>query len=147
MALHRDIFWIGRQWAVTGFGMQAINQKYGGQFDIAADRLWDDDLLDVLREQTWFNAEDFAKGLAVARVRHPQPPGKPLPLPIETLLQTRGVIAPVAVVPSPKVVPDAPNIAATEMIEPAKPALALPHLRLFGHPAKFLRVWRVRRRH
>ena len=38
MALHRDIFWIGRQWAVTGFGMQAINQKHGGQFDIAIER-------------------------------------------------------------------------------------------------------------
>jgi hypothetical protein len=26
MALHRDIFWIGRQWAVTGFRMQAENR-------------------------------------------------------------------------------------------------------------------------
>ena len=27
MALHRDIFWIGRQWAVTGHGMQAIDPE------------------------------------------------------------------------------------------------------------------------
>ncbi len=27
MALHRDIFWVGRQWAVTGYGIQACNQK------------------------------------------------------------------------------------------------------------------------
>ena len=23
MTLHRDIFWLGQQWAVTGFGIQA----------------------------------------------------------------------------------------------------------------------------
>jgi len=23
MALHRDIYWVGRQWAVTGYGIQA----------------------------------------------------------------------------------------------------------------------------
>ena len=34
MALHRDIYWVGRQWAVTGYGMQACNQKQKGQFDI-----------------------------------------------------------------------------------------------------------------
>ena len=30
MALHRDIHWIGRQWAVTGHGMQLIDQKLKG---------------------------------------------------------------------------------------------------------------------
>ena len=35
MALHRDIHWIGRQWAVTGHGMQLIDQKLQGFFDIA----------------------------------------------------------------------------------------------------------------
>ena len=29
MALHRDIFRIGRQWAVTGFGIQAVDQRFG----------------------------------------------------------------------------------------------------------------------
>ena len=66
MALHRDIFWIGRQWAVTGSGMQAINQKHGGEFDIPIERLWDDDLSGAVCEQKWFNADDFNKGLAVA---------------------------------------------------------------------------------
>ena len=51
MALHRDIHWIGRQWAVTGYGMQAINQKHGGQFDIEIARLWDDGLLEAVSEQ------------------------------------------------------------------------------------------------
>jgi hypothetical protein len=34
MPLHRDIFWLGRQWAVTGFGIQAVNQKLNMQFDV-----------------------------------------------------------------------------------------------------------------
>ncbi|MBR1120781.1 hypothetical protein JQ628_04570 [Bradyrhizobium lablabi] len=74
MALHRDIHWIGRQWAVTGFGMQAIDQRHGGRFDIGIAALWDDELLDRLTEQKWFNAEDFGKGLAIARRRYPEPP-------------------------------------------------------------------------
>ena len=37
MALHRDIFWVGRQWAVTGYGVQACDQKQKGQFDIEAE--------------------------------------------------------------------------------------------------------------
>ena len=45
MALHRDIFWIGRQWAVTGHGMQLIDQRLMGAFDIEVARLWDDDLI------------------------------------------------------------------------------------------------------
>ena len=74
MALHRDIHWIGRQWAVTGYGMQAIDQKRGGQFDIEIARLWDDGLLESLSEQKWFNPDDFSKGLAIARKRFPAPP-------------------------------------------------------------------------
>ena len=58
MALHRDIYWIGRQWAVTGFGLQAVNQKHGGEFDIAIENLWDDDPRIVLRGQKWFNPDD-----------------------------------------------------------------------------------------
>ena len=74
MALHRDIHWIGRQWAVTGYGMQAIDQRHGGQFDIEIERLWDEGLLEGLSGQKWFNPEDFAKGLAIARKRYPEPP-------------------------------------------------------------------------
>jgi hypothetical protein len=119
MALHRDIFWIGRQWAVTGFGMQAVNQKRLGQFDIEIARLWDDDWLDVLRVQPWLNAEDFAKGLAVARKRFPEPAHKPPSLPIEALLQ---VIAAPATPPEPK-----PTLkpGATKAVEPAKPAATM----------------------
>jgi hypothetical protein len=74
MALHRDIHWIGRQWAVTGYGMQAIDQRHGSQFDIEIERLWEEDLPERLSGQKWFNPEDFAKGLAIARKRYPAPP-------------------------------------------------------------------------
>ena len=72
MALHRDIFWIGRQWAVTGHGMQLIDQRLQGAFDIEVIRLWDDDLIESLHAKEWLKAADFDKGLAVARTRYPQ---------------------------------------------------------------------------
>src|SRR5258707_4735729 len=72
MPLHRDIFWTGRQWAVTGHGMQLIDQRLMGAFDIEAGRLWDDDLIARMRAKDWLNAADFDKGLAIARTRHPQ---------------------------------------------------------------------------
>ena len=74
MTLHRDIFWLGRQWAVTGFGIQAINKKLDGQFDIDASRLWDDDLVSPMQALDWFDADDFAEALVVARKRSRQHP-------------------------------------------------------------------------
>jgi hypothetical protein len=146
MPLHRDIFWIGRQWAVTGFGMQAVNQKHDGQFDIPVERLWDDDLLDAVRDRKWFNPDDFNKGLEIARARHPRPPAKPAPppLPVETLLREHDVVPPVI---------SSPGIAAAELPERAtavekmpKPPPSFPELRIVSHSAKLLRVWRARRR-
>jgi hypothetical protein len=121
MALHRDIHWIGRQWAVTGYGMQAIDQRYGGRFDIEVADLWDEDLLERLSGQKWFNLEDFAKGLALARKRYPEPPREPEsepapaaeptidppPLPVAPPLLTRDIIT-----PPPK---------AAEVLEPEAP--------------------------
>jgi hypothetical protein len=46
MPLHRDIYWVGRQWAVTGYGMQAIDQRLNGMFDIETSRLWEDGLIE-----------------------------------------------------------------------------------------------------
>jgi hypothetical protein len=159
MALHRDIFWIGRQWAVTGFGMQAINQKHNGQFDIPVERLWDDNLLAGVRGQKWFNPDDFAKGLAIAQARHPKPPPKPAPpLPVEALLQPTN-----ATTPEPAALSAIPSVDASAIVatraspEPAseksKPELrssepppSFPHMRILGHPAKLVRVWRAQRR-
>src|ERR1700738_378944 len=65
MALHRDIFWVGRQWAVTGYGLQAVDQKLKGNFDIEAARLWEEGLLESMRAEPWLNVEDFGKALSV----------------------------------------------------------------------------------
>ena len=80
MALHRDIFWVGRQWAVTGYGVQAVDPKLKGQFDIEVSRLWEDGLADSLHRDGWLNREDFDKALSVARARYPEPPRKAAPL-------------------------------------------------------------------
>src|SRR5882757_737891 len=69
MPLHRDIHWIGRQWAVTGLGMQLIDQKLKGFFDIEVPRLWEDALIEEMRAKEWLNVADFDKGLEVARKR------------------------------------------------------------------------------
>ena len=63
-----------RQWAVTGYGIQACNQKRKGQFDIDGSRLWEEGVLDSVRSLKWLNAEDFEKAVSVARRHYPQPP-------------------------------------------------------------------------
>src|ERR1700749_699231 len=86
MALHRDIYWIGRQWAVTGFGLQAVDQRLKGAFDVEAIKLWEDDLPQRMRSLAWLNADDFNKALDLARGRFPQPPRKARPL-VESVLE------------------------------------------------------------
>jgi hypothetical protein len=115
MALHRDIFWIGRQWAVTGHGMQLIDQRLMGVFDIEVARLWDDDLIAGMRAKEWLNAADFDKGLAVARARHPQ-----------LQAASTAVVAP----PVPAIEPSAPSLPAAKpevpKLETAKPERSAP---------------------
>jgi hypothetical protein len=79
MPLHRDIYWVGRQWAVTGHGMQAIDQRLNGVFDIEVSRLWGDGITERMYGLKWINILDFDKGLAVARKRYPEPPRKAAP--------------------------------------------------------------------
>jgi hypothetical protein len=129
MPLHRDIFWIGKQWSVTGHGMQVIDQKLKGKFDIEVSRLWEDDLDEELRGEKWFNAKDFDKGLAEARKHFPEPPRKAAPKPRKA--------APVLAVAAP---PDKP---AKEKDQPA-PAPANFAMRIEGGRAKFLKAWHVR---
>ena len=71
---HRDVFWLGRQWAVTGFGIQAVNQKLGTKFDIEASRIGEDGLAAPMQSEPWFDAEDFAEALGVARSRSQETP-------------------------------------------------------------------------
>ncbi len=124
MALHRDIYWVGRQWAVTGYGMQAVDPKLKGQFDIEATRLWDDGLSESLNAGGWINREDFAKALSVAQARYPQPPREAAPPepPQESVLDLKDS-APMA---------------------PPKPVVQRFAMRIERWPAKFLRPWRAR---
>jgi hypothetical protein len=161
MALHRDIFWIGRQWAVTGHGMQLIDQRLMGAFDIEAARLWDDDLIASMRAKAWLNAADFDKGLAVARTRHPElqaastsvvappvpaiePIAPPLPAakPEVPKFEAPKPERPAAVQPShaaePQVLGGPPPVA----IEPPKQESADLQMKIDGG-AKFARPWRV----
>ncbi|WFU20981.1 hypothetical protein QA649_22925 [Bradyrhizobium sp. CB1717] len=118
MALHRDIFWVGRQWAVTGAGIQAVDQRLRGVLDIEISRLWDDDLVRSRRAKPGVNAVDFDKALTVARERFPQTPD-----PIIAQLAALGVV-------------EAP------VVSPALPAM---QLSVEGRLARFLPQWRVRR--
>jgi hypothetical protein len=79
MVLHRDIYWVGRQWAVTGYGIQACDQKQKGKFDIEAARLWEDGVLDSVRAQKWLNIQDFDNAIMAARKYYPEPPRKAAP--------------------------------------------------------------------
>lgn len=81
MPLHRDIYWVGKQWAVTGYGVQACDQKQKSQFDIEVGRLWDEDVRDSLRAHKWLNVEDLDKALAIARQRFPAPTAAIAPQP------------------------------------------------------------------
>ena len=120
MALHRDIFWIGRQWAVTGAGIQAVDQRLRGVLDIDIARLWDDDFVQGRRAKPGVNAADFDKALTVARERFPQ---APVPDPIIAQLESLGVVE------APIVSRDVPSM----------------QLRAEGRLARFLPQWRVRR--
>jgi hypothetical protein len=120
MALHRDIYWVGRQWAVTGYGIQACDQKQKGKFDIESARLWDDGVLEAVRALKWLNIEDFDKALSVARKHYPEPPRKAVP-PEESLQE----------------------IKESPIGEP-KPAVQRFNMRIEGWPAKFVRPWRIR---
>ena len=159
MALHRDIFWIGRQWAVTGHGMQLIDQRLQGALDIEAARLWDDDLIESLRTKAWLKAEDFDKGLAVARTRQWQPQAmsevvppipavdpiaRPLPaVKLETPeLETPKPERPAPVRPSHAAEPIALESPLPVPTEPSKQQSPELSMTIDGH-ARFARPWRV----
>jgi hypothetical protein len=144
MALHRDIYWVGRQWAVTGFGIQAIDQRLKGSFDIEIVKVWDDIAVERTRGLAWLNAVDFEKALEIARARHPEPARKKMPL-VESVLK---MIQPAA--PEPEKGAPTPLVAGPAEEEPAAvppPPLRvdpLPALRMDRASAKFLQMWRVR---
>jgi hypothetical protein len=122
MALHRDIYWLGRQWAVTGFGLQAIDQRLKGAFDIEGARLWEDGALDDLRAQPWLNAADLDKALAAARKRYPEPPRQKAGSSVEATLRLSESI----------------------LSQPARLSPEVLKLHAEGQLAKFAPQWRIR---
>jgi hypothetical protein len=146
MALHRDIYWVGKQWAVTGYGVQACDQKQKSKFDIEVERLWDDDVLESLRAHKWLNAEDLEKALVIARQRFPEPPSNVAPTPrvapVEPPAQVIKSETPKRAKPAPveQVPPVALQAPAITKTDPEPPKFDM----LFSGAAKFIRPWRVR---
>jgi hypothetical protein len=145
MALHRDILWIGKQWAVTGHGMQLIDQRLMGAFDIEVAHLWDDDLIARMYGKAWLNAADFDKGLAIARARHKPPVAGSEPSPAATIPAIDSIEAspppqperPLSVEPAP--IAPAPPLPPAESVNQASPDL---QMKIDGG-ARFARPWRV----
>jgi len=141
MALHRDIYWVGKQWAVTGYGIQACNQKQRGKFDIEGSRLWEDGVLESLRAEKWINSEDFDNALDVARKYYPEPTRKAVP-PKQPRQRAAAVKEARA---EPLAAKEPPIPAKQPSIETPKPApQAFITMRVEGWPAKFVRPWRIR---
>ena len=135
MALHRDIYWVGKQWAVTGHGVQACNQKQKSQFDIEGARLWDDGVQEAVRAEKWVNTDDFEKAVAVARKYYPEPPGwTPPKKPAAPLEIAPGPPPPARPAPPPIVVPES-------SIKPGAPNFDM-HFEGLG--GKLTPVWRIR---
>jgi hypothetical protein len=134
MALHRDIYWVGRQWAVTGYGIQACNQKQRSAFDIEASRLWEDGVLDRLRAEAWVNTQDFDQALKVARKHFSEPSPKAASAEqsvSEELKQTK-LQEIHADIPA-EIPPAAPKLPAQKF-----------EMHVQGWPARFVRPWRIR---
>lgn len=71
-ALAEPVYWTGRQWAVTSFGIEARDGKY----IIAKDRLWEDEesygWVRHMADKNWADVPDFVEALRLARKRWPQ---------------------------------------------------------------------------
>ena len=157
MALHRNIYWVGRQWAVTGSGIQACDQKQKGKFDIDAARLWEDGVLENIRALKWLNSEDFEKAISVARKYYPEPPREAPPAappapPPEVIVSRLENSAPKNTVPKNTVPKDAVprngisknDVAIEPTKAPPKPVVRHFDMRIEGSRAKFISVWRIR---
>jgi hypothetical protein len=151
MALHRNIYWVGRQWAVTGSGIQACDQKQKGKFDIEAARLWEDGVLENIRALNWLNSEDFEQAISVARKYYPEPPRKeppvPPPAPPEVIVSRLDNGVPKNTVAKNGIHKNGiskDDIAGEPTKAPPKPVVRKFDMRIEGSRAKFIPVWRIR---
>ena len=71
-ALQQPIYWKGRQWAVTSYGIEARDGKYL----IKGDQVWEDNdghgLVEHMEEKEWVDLSDFVEALRLARARWPR---------------------------------------------------------------------------
>ena len=133
MALHREIYWVGKQWAVTGHGIQACNQKQKSQFDIEKSRLWVDGVQDAVRAEKWVNADDFEKAVSIARKYYPEPPGWTPPQRPSTTAKPN---------PAPEIAPPKSHPAPEPPLKLAAPKF---DMRIEGLRARLTPVcWRIR---
>jgi hypothetical protein len=131
MALHRDIYWVGRQWAVTGYGLRrrSIRSK---RVNSTSKLPGYGDILESVGAERWLNLDDFEEALAVARKRFPEPPRKAA-LPQEKAAPPEEIARDMKEI-NPRESPQQP---------PAPPAREF-DMRIENCPARFVRQWRVR---
>jgi hypothetical protein len=64
----RKIYWQGRQWAATKYGVECRD----GSYSIECSRLWEDEdgygWIKHMAEKNWVDLKDFAEALRVARM-------------------------------------------------------------------------------
>jgi hypothetical protein len=146
MALDRNIYWVGRQWAVTGLGIQLVDQRLKGAFDIDISRVWEEGVSERMRAYAWLNAEDFNKALSVARERFAAPPKQNLPL-VESvleLIQPAAAKEPKAAAPLPIATAPARETVPIEQPTPAVRSVPTLALHIDRASAKFLPQWKIR---
>jgi hypothetical protein len=146
MALHRNIYWVGRQWAVTGSGIQACDQKQKGKFDIEAARLWEDGVLESVRGLKWLNTDDFEKAISIARKYYPEPPRKapPAPPPASPDVTVSRLENSVPKKAATKNGAPKRDVGIELTKAPPKPVVREFDMRIEGSRAKFIPVWRFR---
>lgn len=71
-ALAEPVYWTGREWAVTSFGIEARS----GQYPIAKNCLWEEEdtygWVRHMDEKGWVDMPDFVEALRLARKRWPR---------------------------------------------------------------------------
>lgn len=77
--IDEPIYWKGRQWAVTRYGIEARD----GTYPIAGDRVWEDDYgnghgwIKHMSDKEWVDLPDFVEALRLARGRWPESGNSP----------------------------------------------------------------------
>ncbi|MGK5062234.1 hypothetical protein [Janthinobacterium sp. LB3P112] len=69
--LSKPVYWKGRQWAVTSYGIEARDGKYV----IEGSKVWEDDghgQIKHMAEKEWVDLSDFVEALRLARSRWPK---------------------------------------------------------------------------